>query len=187
MVGSASHSHMNCAHLICDRKVGSFLCAKEDIGPQNMKAKSVEASANNYASQLILPSYLVDPWLQGRKISLDLASSLGNEFNSSLTAAAIKLIKRTTAPACLTCHNQSGMAWHQRSLSFPSELYLVSELHQDTDAFKIVFGGMSGMSKPKKEPANRWVSGRDTYLVEVTTQSIKLPDSTMLTLITLGK
>jgi len=175
------------AHFICDRKVGSFLCAKEDIGPQDMKAKAVEASANTYASQLVLPTYLVDPWLQGRKNSLELASSLGNEFNSSLTAAAIKLIKRTTAPACLTCHNQSGMTWHQRSSSFPSEFYLVPELHQDTDAFKIVFGGMSGMSKPKKEPANRWVSGRDTYRLEVTTQSIKLPDSTVLTLIALGK
>jgi Zn-dependent peptidase ImmA (M78 family) len=175
------------AHFICDRKVGFFLCAKEDIGPQNMKAKSVEASANSYASQLVLPTYLVDPWLQDRKATLDLASSLGNEFNASLTAAAIKLIKRTAAPACVTCHTQSKMMWHQRSASFPSEFYVVSELHQDTDAFKIVFGGISGMSRPKREPANRWMSGRDTYRLEVTAQSIKLPDSTVLSLLVLEK
>lgn len=31
------------AHWICDRKTGSFQCAKEVIGPQNAEAKSVEA------------------------------------------------------------------------------------------------------------------------------------------------
>lgn len=175
------------AHWICDRKMGSFLCAKEDIGPQNAEAKSVEAHANGYASQLILPTYLVDPWMQGRKISLYVASLLGKEFNSSLTAAAIKMVKRATVPTCIACHNQLKLAWHQRSSSFPSEFFLVSELHQDTDAFGMIFGGTSGMTISKCESASHWLTGRGAYRLEVTTQSIKLPDSTVLTMITLGK
>ena len=175
------------AHWICDRKTGSFLCAKEDIGPQNAEAKSVEAQANGYASQLILPNYLVEPWMQGRKISLDVASLLAKEFNSSLTASAIKLVKRAAVPACIACHNQSKLAWHQRSRSFPAEFYLTSELHQDTEAFRMAFGGASGMTRPKHEPASRWIAGRDAYQLEVTTQSIKLPDATVLTVIAIGK
>lgn len=171
------------AHWICDRKTGSFLCANEDIGPQNAKAKSVEARANGYASQLILPTYLVEPWMQGRKISLDMASLLSKEFSSSLTAAAIKLVKRTTVPACIACHNQSSLAWHQRSPSFPLEFYLVSELHQDTDAFRMAFGNASGITRPKSGPASRWVTGRNADRLEVTTQSVKLPDATVLTMI----
>ena len=77
------------AHWICDRDRGVFLCAKEDIGPQNSEAKSVEGHANNYASQLILPTYLVDPWLKGRRANLDVANQLSKEFSCSLTAAAI--------------------------------------------------------------------------------------------------
>lgn len=175
------------AHWICDRKTGSFLCAKEDIGPQNAEAKSVEAHANGYASQLILPTYLVDPWQQGRKTTLEVASQLGKEFNASLTAAAIKLIKRATGPVCLACHSQSRLAWHQRSRSFPFEFYVLSELHHDTDAFGMAFGGGSGMTRPKTESANRWLSGRDAYRLDVTTQSVKLPDSTVLTMISLGR
>lgn len=178
------------SHWICDRKTGTFLCAKEDIGPQNAEAKSVEAQANGYASQLILPTYLVDPWLRKQKtqqLSLDLASSLRKDFNSSLTTSAIKLIKRATLPACITCHNQSVLTWHQRSRSFPSEFYLTSKLHQDTNAFRMAFGGMTGISKPKREPASNWMSGRDAYRLEVTTQSVKLPDSTVLTMIALEK
>ncbi len=104
------------AHWLCDRKAGSFLCAKEVIGPQNAEAKSVEAHANRYASQLVLPDYLVIPWAEGKRANLDVAKSLASDFAASLTAAAIKLAKRTTLPACIVCHNQSRLMWHQRNV-----------------------------------------------------------------------
>ena len=66
--------------------------AKEVIGPQNAEAKSVEARANGYASQLVLPDYLVIPWAEGKRANLDVAKSLANDFNASLTAAAITLL-----------------------------------------------------------------------------------------------
>jgi Zn-dependent peptidase ImmA (M78 family) len=171
------------AHWICDRKTGSFLCAKEDIGPQNAEARSVEAHANGFASQLILPTYLVNSWLQGQKTNLDVASQLSKEFNTSLTAAAIKLVKRAGGHVCLACHSQSRLTWHQRSRSFPFDFYVVSELHHDTDAFKMAFEGEGGMTRPRREPANRWVSGGGAYRLEVTTQSVKLADSMVLTII----
>ena len=175
------------AHWICDRKTGSFLCAKEDIGPQNAIARSVEAHANSYASQLILPTYLVEPWMKDRKVNLDVASLLAKDFNASLTAAAIKLVKQATVPAFVVCHNQTRLAWHQRSPACSPEFYVTSELHQDTDAFRMAFGGVMGMSKSKRESASRWISGRDVFRLEVNSQSIKLPDATVLTIITLFK
>lgn len=175
------------AHWICDRNRGVFLCAKEDIGPQNSEAKSVEGHANSYASQLILPTYLVDPWLQGRKATLDVADQLSKAFSSSLTAAAIKLVKRFSAPVCLACHSNRGLVWHQRSLSFPSDFYVVGQLHHDTAAFEMAFGAGGGITKPKYEPANRWISGPQTYRLEVTAQTVKLPDSTVLTMISLNR
>lgn len=174
------------AHWIETRKGGVLMCAKEDIGPQNFEAKTIEAQANAFASQLILPNYLVLPWMQNRVVSLDLASKLSQEFNSSLTAAAIRLVKLAGIPACVTCHSQTGLAWHQRSRGFPSEFFVVSRLHQDTDAFRLVFGGPApGRTKPKREPANRWISGRDTFRLEVITQSVQLPGAMALTIITL--
>lgn len=171
------------AHWINDRTTGSFLCAKEDIGPQNFGAKLVEAKANDFGSQLILPNYLVDPWMKGRTTTLDTASLLCAEFTTSLTAAAIRLIKRTNDPACVTCHNQTRLIWHQRSSRCPSDFYLVSELHPETDGFRMAFGGESGLSRPKIEPAHYWVSSRSASRLEATTQSVRLPDGTVLTMI----
>lgn len=173
------------AHWICDRKTGSFQCAKEDIGPQNAEAKSVEASANGYASQLLLPTYLVDPWAQNKTASLEVASALANDFGASLTAAGIKLVKRSSKAACIVCHNQTKLLWLQKSLSFPFDFYVNRELHHDTDAFTIAFAGKNGMTRIKKEPANWWLSGPNTYRLTVETQSVRLPDATVLTALTL--
>lgn len=173
------------AHWICDRGRGSFLCANDDIGPQNAEAKHVEALANSYASQLILPDYLVQSWIQGKPISLDTASALRKDFKASLTAAAIKLAKRARQPACVACHGQSKLHWFVKNRAFPTDIYMSRELHQDTDAFSIVFGGMSGMGRPKREPANRWLTGSGVFRMTVQSQSLGLSDSATLTLIAL--
>lgn len=175
------------AHWICDRKTGSFQCAKEVIGPQNAEAKSVEAHANSYASQLILPDYLVVPWAHDKRTNLDVARTLATDFNASLTAAAIKLVKRATTPACIVCHSQSRLLWHQRNRAFPNEFFVLGELHHETDAFGIAFGAASGMSRPRKEPADRWLSGGGAYRLTIESQSIKLPDSTVLTMLSIAR
>jgi hypothetical protein len=175
------------AHWLCDRKTGSFLCAKEVIGPQNAEARSVEAHANGYASQLVLPDYLVVPWAEGKRANLEVAKSLAHDFKASLTASAIKLVKRTTLPACIVCHNQKRLMWHQRNASFSTDFFVLPELHQDTEAFKLAFDGGNGMQRPRKEAADRWLSGGGAYRLTLESQSIKLPDATILTMLTLVK
>lgn len=173
------------AHWICDASRASFKCATSDIGPQNAEAKTLEASANSYASQLLLPDYLVIPWLGARAVSLDLAQALATDFRASLTASAIKLARRSKAPAVVACHDQTRLRWFQRNIAFPQDLFVRRQLHQDTAAFDMVFGAASGMSRPRREPADRWLNGRDVYRQSVSSQSVKLPDGTALTLISL--
>lgn len=171
------------AHLVCDKNTGSFKCSKDDISPRNAEAKSVEAYANNFASQLLLPDYLVNPWMQGKKTTLDVAANLASEFESSRTAAAIKVVKRAASPACLVCHSQRGRVWFQKNTKFPFDFFIAEQLHQETYAFQMAFGQVTGLSRPKKEPANYWLSGKDCFRMMVESQSMKLPDGNVLTLV----
>ena len=175
------------AHWICDRKTGSFLCATGEVGPQNAEAKSVEAYANGFASQLILPDYLAMPWIEGKRATLDVASALAKDFNASLTAAAIKLAKKSANSTCVACHSQSNLIWFQKNQAFPADLFLSRELQQDTDAFALAFGAASGMSLSKREPAERWFGGREAYRLNIQSQSIRLPDGTVLSLLSILK
>lgn len=173
------------AHWICDAKRASFKCSIADIGPQNEEAKNVEANANVFSSQLLLPDYLVTPWIQGRKVTLDVAKTLGDDFRASLTASAIKLMRRAPGPACIVNHDQHKLRWFQKNSKFPFGFYVAKELHQDTAAFNMVFGTGTIMSRPIKEPANRWLSGPDAFRKTVSTQSVKQIDGSVLTLIVL--
>ncbi len=171
-------------HWVCDRS--SFRCVSDDIGPQNAEAKTAEAAANSFASQLVLPDYLVRPWIGRRPISLDTAAALAKDFRASLTAAAIKLVKRSNSPACVACHGQTRLNWFQKNRAFPAEYFVVRELHAETDAFSAVFGGIAGLSRAKREPAMRWLTGPDVFKMSVQTQSVRLPDGSALTIIALG-
>jgi Zn-dependent peptidase ImmA (M78 family) len=168
------------AHWINDSRKG-FNCTGDVIGPQNAEAVSVEANANAYASQLVLPDYMVSPWMEGRKFTLNVAVDLAETFHSSVTAAAIKLAKRSTSPVCVVCHNMHGRRWFVRSRPWPLDLYPVTQLHQNTAAFDIAFKATSRMSTPRKDQADWWLSGPDVWRAHVETQSMKLPDGSALT------
>lgn len=171
------------AHWMQDAQRTSFSCASADIGPQNAEARTIEADANSFASQLILPDYLVWPWVSDRKPSLDLASALAGDFQASLTASALKLLQRAKVPTAITCHDQRRLKWSRRSQNFSTDFYILNELHQDTIAFEMVFGAAKGMSRPKRESASLWISGPGTYRMDVWSQSIKLPEGSVLTML----
>ena len=173
------------AHWMQDAQRTSFKCTSADIGPQNAEAKSIEADANSFSSQLILPDYLVWPWLADRRPSLDLASAMGEEFQASLTASALKLLQRAIVPTAIMCHDQRRLKWSRRSRNFSTDYYILNELHQDTVAFDMAFGAAKGLSRPKRESASRWISGPSTYRMELWSQSIRLPEGSVLTMLCL--
>ena len=108
-------------------------------------------------------------------------------FKASLTAAAIKLVKQATVPAFVACHKPDPPHMAPEKCGVSKRVFVTSELHHDTDAFRMAFGAVGGMSRSRREPANRWVSGREIFRFEVNSQSIKLPDTTVLTILTLVK
>ena len=172
------------AHWINDAQRG-FSCFGDDIGPQNAEAASVEAAANDFASQLILPDYMVAPWVRGRRASLALAVDLSAAFRTSVTAAAIKLARRTGSAACLVCHGSSGRRWFVRSGAWPARLYPRVHLHPATAAFDLAGRGGGAMSNAQASPGPHWLSGAGCHAADVEAQSLRLPDGTVLTMLAL--
>ena len=173
------------AHWTQDRRNGGFLCAKDDIGAHKAELKGVEASANAYASQLILPNYLFDPVMRDSKLSLDRAGEIAKLFDASLTATAIKMIKRSDQAAFVIRHTKERREWFIRGNKFPQEYWVLDEMHPDTPGFTMLYGPSSGMSRAVEEPANRWISGPRAYAMSARSQSVKLPDDSVLSLVSM--
>ena len=170
------------AHWINDARRG-FSCFGDDIGPQNAEAASVEAAANDFSSQLILPDYMVAPWMRGRHVNLGLAVELSAAFRTSVTAAAIKLARRAASGACLVCHSMRGRRWFVRSRTWPFGLYPRMHLHPDTAAFGLAVKGAGSMSNARSSPGAHWLSGSGFPAMSVETQSMRLPDGAVLTML----
>lgn len=169
-----------------DRGIGVLPCAAEDIGPQNAEARSKESTANAFASQLILPDYLFKPRASGRFPNLDTASCLAEEFNASLTATSIKLVKVSPIATVAVCHSQTQREWFIKSSSMSSEIWPVKQLHHDTNAFEMLYGDNLKKTKPQNDAANKWLTGPSIFNSTVKVQSIKLPDGTVLSLLFLS-
>lgn len=165
---------------------GGFVCAKEDISPQNDRDRSAEAEANAFASELILPSFLFAPMAAGLPINLDTADKIGKEFQASLTATAIKLVKSTGKSAIVVCHSHAKRDWFVTSRGLPDGLWVAGELNHDTDAFELLYSpDGKGKTQVQQEAASRWFSGRDARNLKVRSQSVKIADGVVLSMVAL--
>lgn len=168
------------AHWMCDRGLGGRLCAADDISPSNTEARSRESEANVYASQLVLPDYLAAPLSKALPFTLDGAQELAKAFRSSLTAAALKLVRHSERPTALVCHKPTGSFWFRKSKSFPLDAFIARELHHDSPAFALMYGTEGGRTKPHSEPASRWIPGYNKAGKDARCQSMKMPNGSVL-------
>jgi hypothetical protein len=174
------------AHWMCDRHSGGALCSSEDISPSNMGARSKETEANAYASQLVLPDYLVAQMASALAPTLDSAQTLAKTFRSSMTAAAIKLVRHVPFPAWIVCHRPNRAGWFVRGGAAPADVFVgTTELHHESPAFALLYGNLGGKTPVHQEPASRWLSSPITRGKDVHCQSMKLPDESVLTILSL--
>ncbi|MBL0208780.1 MAG: ImmA/IrrE family metallo-endopeptidase [Propionivibrio sp.] len=165
---------------------GGFLCGKEDIAPQNDQTKSVEALANAFASQLVLPSYLFDPIIAGQPVTLDIADKIGKQFQASLTATAIKMVRSAAKPALVVCHSREKREWFVRGPGVPEEYWPVMELDYETDAFELLYSSdAKGKTAVRQAPGARWLSGKGAYARNVRAQSVKVADGMVISIVVL--
>lgn len=176
------------AHWKHDRNGDGLLtCSKSDVSPRNQKARSSEAAANVFSSELVLPPYLVHPFVRDRIASVDLAVELAAAFNTSLPASAIRLVRQSAAPVAVVVHSKSGKEWSFESRSWPMDFQLTKEIHHDSPAMDLLYTGASKSKTPnRKESGERWLWGKDSYRTEVHVQSIKRADGNVLSIIRIG-
>lgn len=165
---------------------GGFLCGKEDIAPQNDQTKSTEAQANAFASQLVLPSYLFDPMIAGLPVTLDTADKISKQFQASLTATAIKLVRSAAKPALVVCHSQEKREWFVRGPGVPEDYWPAKELDCETDAFELLYSpDAKGKTTVRQAPGTRWLIGRGAFSRTVRVQSVKVVDGMIISVVVL--
>lgn len=166
---------------------GQFLCcASSDIreGAKDV-AQAKEAVANRFASDMLLPPYLLRPIVNGMKsIEAKIVEQVANAFQASLTATAIKLVQLVSTPSMLVCHTRLGKKWHFTGPSVPRTWSPKAEIDQASEGFSMLFQYRPNQPTAKRVGAHAWFDRRDAERFEILEQSFRTVEGEVLTILT---
>jgi hypothetical protein len=164
----------------------TLYCKAVDIRDHDV-TQAKEKVANGFASDLLLPPYLLSPVVQDFK-TIDVAAirEIARIFDASMSATAIKLVKSDLVTGMIVCHGTAGKRWHMPSPRVSPTWYPNAELDQSSPAFDMLFSVRQDQPTAKRVGAHLWFERRDADLFQITEQSFKVAEAVVFTLLTFG-
>lgn len=163
----------------------SLVCRSNEIGNFHHSGGAIlERQADKFASNLLLPNYILSPYLnQFKKLCFDAIRKTAKSFGTSLPATAIGLIERGRWPAMLICHGHEGRKWFVRNTGLSERWFPNDELHYESNAIGILYGNDPDQISPRKTSARFWFNCRDAYRQDIYEQSIRTQNGEVLSLL----
>lgn len=156
-------------HFTLHRQNSSFfLCTQQDL--YRGWNETVEREANEFAAELLLPSFLVKAEIKREVPSFEMAKGLASQFSTSLMPAVFKYIENTPHGAAAVLYSRNKVMYVSKSKVF-EENYLRIEygnLDKNSVAFRFALDGKTQKDKAKVH-AEAWSTSeyfRGRYFIE---------------------
>src|SRR5205814_5565384 len=120
----------------------------------------VESRANLYASDLLLPKTMFLPRVKGREITFVTVDNLRDEFNTSMTATAIRLVRCGPYPSMVICSGPRGREWFVASSEIERRLWPRKSPGENCNAYELLRGAQ-GSDRPQDVDADEWIDSED--------------------------
>lgn len=162
----------------------TLMCSVDDIGRSAAGELGPERTADRFASRLLMPEYLLRPIAAAySKADFATVRAISDQFDTSRTATAIRLVDGNYYIACLICHGRNGRKWFTRSPDVPARWFPSKDLSAESSAFDLLFGSASEQAFPRKVGADAWFDRSEAERYEVREQSIRISDGEILSII----
>lgn len=162
------------------------MCAASDIerGNRNKGPLDDERVADKFASELLMPTYLLLPAV-GTIVRLDwkLVRRIADAFDTSLPATAIRLVEANLVPSLLVCHRARGSrAWFARAKDVPMHWFPQDQLDARSSAFPLCHGQLAA-PPPTRVSADLWFDRRGAERYELFEQPMVMSNGDVLCLL----
>lgn len=169
-------------HWMMDRgKVASFVCA-EKVFATEWATDNPERRANRYAADLLLPPFMFEPLAKNRDITFDTVRSLAGDFQTSLTATAIRLVELGSFPAMIVCNEPGRRRWFTRGPDVPESLWPRDSPNAWTCAHDLL-NGSSNREGPTDVQADGWIAHEGSRRYSIREDSIRIGHDLVLSLL----
>ena len=136
------------------------------------------------SADLLLPRYLFHPIARDyKRLTVQAVRELAELFDTSVTATAIRLVESRHSPSILVCHGPKGRKWFTRSPDVPTRWFPRDELHPDSFAFDLLFGGKPEELRSRLIGADAWFDRPEAERYELHEHSIRIFDDEILTIL----
>jgi Zn-dependent peptidase ImmA (M78 family) len=168
-------------HWMHDRGRAQFSCS-ERAQNGSFLSSDPESLANRYATELLLPEYMVKPRLAKQPLTLNTVQALAATFNVSMTATALRVVELGMWPAMAVCYSKDKRLWFKRGHEVPNKIWPVRALSEDSIAFDLLTdaGSMSGSDEVD---ADAWIDSPDAGDYSVVESSFKVTRDLVVSLI----
>jgi hypothetical protein len=107
---------------------------------------------------------------------------VATQFDTSLTATALRLANINTLPIIVACYDSNGYRWSIEANDVPKRWFLKKKLDEDTFTFDLLNKGKECLYLGKKS-ADAWFESDDAENYEVHEQCISLYADQVLVLL----
>ena len=168
-------------HWMRDRGKIGFACA-EMVFAAEWGEENSEVRANRYAADLLLPSPIFSSRAKNKDMTFATVRDLAKDFQTSLTATAIRLVELGSFPAMVVCYEQGRRRWFTRGPDVPGVLWPRDEPGRGTVAFDLI-QGTETTERPVDVYADGWFDHPYAGRYEVREDSIRMSDRFVLSLL----
>ncbi len=144
-----------------------FACTKQDMVAR-YKESRLEAEANSFASALLMPENLFRERQTDERPSFQQVDTLAEDFDVSLTAAAIRWMEITNDYAATVISQNGKIRWWRGSNQFEEALWITpgTKLSPLTLASKVSVNDPQ-VHGPEEVDLNAWTDGSDDLTSDV--------------------
>jgi hypothetical protein len=155
-------------------------CAASDMDKAwNQDQRTSETNANEYAANLLLPRHMFEPRAKNLPITLESARSLATTFQTSLTAAAIRLVTTSAHMGIVACFERQGRCWFYRHPQLPKSLWFTKKVTDGTKAYEVMHRGKRGAAGDVDSDC--WIEHRQAEHFVVHEESLEVAPGVVLT------
>jgi hypothetical protein len=168
-------------HWMRDRGNVAFSCSDAQFG-REWSDENPEKRANRYAADLLLPRGMFKERAWEKPVTFDSVRTLAGEFQTSITATAIRLVEFGGLPSIILYSEGKTRSWFIRGKNVPEITWPLQKIQKGTAAFDL-HEGKSVSSGPQDLNASLWIDDREASDFEVREHSIKISSTGVLTLL----
>jgi hypothetical protein len=161
--------------------IANFICA-ERVFATEWGDDNPERRANRYATDLLLPKFMFEPQAKNKEIIFDTVRELARDFQTSLTATAIRLVELGSYPAMIVCSELGRRRWFIRGSDVPDALWPRDVPGAYTSAHNLLHGSTK-LEGPVDVQADGWINHPQARRYTVREDSVRIGDTFVLSLL----